>query len=220
LFIFFMTGRRLTAKIDLQRSSCTAGVHAMMSGRCPTFLECLEARTFLSASPVVDPAPITRSLPAIHRAKLTLQGTKHSDVIMVDIKKNKLFFTLNGTTTRYSASGLTIVTIYLGNGNDGLIAGSGAPRLYIDCGAGNDTVVGGNKDDTIFGGKGADSLVGGNGNDSIDGGASNDKLYGGAGNDTFVSNDGIMDTIDGGGDFDNATLDLDDLFTSVERRRY
>jgi Ca2+-binding RTX toxin-like protein len=180
----------------------------------------LEARTFLSASSTVDPAPIVRSLPAIHRAKLVLQGTKHSDLIQVDIKKNKVYFTLNGTTTRYSASGLSMVTIYLGNGNDGLIAGSAAPRLYVDCGAGNDTVVGSNRDDTILGGKGDDSLVGGNGKDSIDGGAGSDKLYGGAGNDTLSSADGVRDSLDGGGDFDIAKLDLDDLFTGVERRNY
>lgn len=206
----------------------------MTSERCSTQFECLEARTFLSATPAGDPvaAPpqsghevalkhaTPRSLPAIHRAKLTLQGTKRNDIIAVDIKKNKLYFTLNGTTTRYSASGLTTVTIYLGNGNDAFTAGDGAPRMLIDAGAGNDTVVGGIRADTLLGGKGNDSLIGGRGNDSINPGAGQDTAYGGAGGDTFDSIDGGMDVLDGGSDYDTGKMDLSDVFSSVEGRAY
>src|SRR5690348_12439176 len=122
----------------------------MVSGCCNAIpFEALEARTLFSAPPGTDPAtpapPVgqevelkhatTRPLPPVMRAKHVRQGTKRNDVIAVDVKKNKLYFTLNGTTTRYSASGLSTVTIYLGNGNGVFTAGDGAPRLYIDAGA-------------------------------------------------------------------------------------
>jgi Ca2+-binding RTX toxin-like protein len=196
--------------------------------------EPLEARTFLSAAPGAEPTLLppaagqevdlkhasTRSLPPVLRAKLTLQGTKKNDIIAVDVKKNKVYFTLNGTTTRYSASGLSILTIYLGNGNDVITAGDGAPRLYIDSGAGNDTVIGGIRADTILGGKGNDSLSGGRGDDSLDGGAGQDTVNGGAGRDTLSTVDGVKDVLDGGADFDQGNMDLSDIFSSVEGRSY
>jgi len=198
------------------------------------YFEPLEARALLSVSPVLDaqqPAPLagetvalnhaqTRGLPVITRAKLTLQGTKKNDIVALDIKKNKIYFTLNGVTKTYSASGLSVVTVYLGNGNDAFTAGDAAPRLVIDAGAGNDVVVGGKRNDTLLGGKGIDSLIGGRGNDSIDGGAGQDTMYGGAGNDTLASVDGGVDILDGGTDFDTGFMDLDDAFSSVESRRY
>ncbi|MBU2866289.1 Hint domain-containing protein [Pacificibacter marinus] len=54
-------------------------------------------------------------------------------------------------------------------------------RDYVDGGAGDDTIIGG--DDT-------DTLLGGDGDDTIDGGIDNDMLYGNAGNDTIDGGDG------------------------------
>jgi len=196
--------------------------------------EALEPRRLFSGAPAAQPAPppplpgedvslkhaTARSLPPVHWAKLTLQGTKKNDVIAVDVKKNKLYFTLNGTTTRYGASGLASVTIYLGNGNDAFTAGDGAPKLIIDAGAGNDTVIGGIRNDTILGGKGNDSLIGGRGDDSINPGAGQDTAYGSAGRDTLISVDGGLDVLDGGADYDTGNMDLADVFSSVEGRTY
>ena len=201
---------------------------------CRIPFEVLEPRTFLSGSPTappITPAPqpgeemdlkhaSTRSLPPIHWAKLTLQGTKKNDIVAIDVKKNKVYFTLNGTTTRYSASGLSIITVYLGNGNDAFTAGDGANKLFIDAGAGNDTVIGGIRNDTILGGKGNDSLIGGRGDDSINPGAGQDTAYGSAGRDTLISVDGGLDVLDGGADYDTGNMDLADVFSSVEGRTY
>jgi Ca2+-binding RTX toxin-like protein len=84
----------------------------------------------------------------------------------------------------------------------------------INGSAGNDTLMGGNKDDEIIahsggdivnalngndileGGSGADTLVGGTGKDWIDGGKGVDLLTGNAGKDTFVYASGYgKDTI-------------------------
>ena len=53
---------------------------------------------------------------------------------------------------------------------------------YINAGAGNDTVTGGNRNDFLVGGAGDDTIAGGLGNDS---------LLGGGGNDTFAFNTGL-----------------------------
>jgi Ca2+-binding RTX toxin-like protein len=69
-------------------------------------------------------------------------------------------------------------------------------RISIDCGAGEDHVMGGTVlPFTILGGDGNDSLIGGGGNDSIDGGAGDDTLDGGAGGDDLTGGDGT-DTFD------------------------
>ncbi len=84
--------------------------------------------------------------------------------------------------------------------------------IYVDGGAGADTLLGGyNSKDTLFGGTGNDSLFGsgsddllygGDGDDSLDGDEGNDRLYGGAGNDEFYAGDGD-DILDGGDGNDN-----------------
>ncbi|RZS36766.1 hemolysin type calcium-binding protein, partial [Limnobacter thiooxidans] len=77
-----------------------------------------------------------------------------------------------------------------------------APNVYINSGAGDDTV-------TAQGG--ADFLVGGVGNDTLTGGAGVDTLLGGAGNDTLIGNDGEIDTLNGGDGSDTYRIDLDDM---------
>ncbi|MGA1325443.1 MAG: hypothetical protein ACO305_02370, partial [Rubrivivax sp.] len=95
-----------------------------------------------------------------------------------------------------------------GDGNDNLVGGSGANKLWGEDGsdvlagrAGNDTLDGGDGDDFVYGYGGADSIVGGAGDDQLYGeddvgdlvdfkAANPDYNAGTAGNDTIIGGDG------------------------------
>lgn len=182
----------------------------------PVQFEPLEARQlFAAGGPVSGPI-----LTPVTRAKLILQGTSKSDNIAVDVKKGYLHFFLNGVTTRYKIARVGAIQLYGLNGNDTIKVGAGAPGVYIDGGGHNDKITGGILNDTIVGGAGNDTITGGFGDDQIDGGKGQDNMSGGDGRDTITSADHELDIIDGGDEFDTGNLDLQDLFTGVERRVY
>lgn len=86
---------------------------------------------------------------------------------------------LSGTNTSVSSgseylASIDFKTVYGGNGNDTLIAGTN-PTLLLG-GVGNDT---------LQGNTGNDTLIGGTGNDSLNGGAGADRMEGGLGADTY-----------------------------------
>ena len=93
-----------------------------------------------------------------------------------------------------------------------LDANIGDVRMFLNGGAGNDTITGSRNNDSINGNGGDDSVIGGLGNDSVDGGDGNDTLNGEAGNDTLLGNLGNdlalggdgADSLSGG--FGNDTL--------------
>ena len=69
----------------------------------------------------------------------------------------------------YNMTGTPIsqFVVDLNSGND-TFDGRGLTRgVYVNAGAGNDTVFGGTGNDTLYGGDGTDSLVGGGGTDKI-----------------------------------------------------
>ena len=114
--------------------------------------------------------------------------------------------------------------LFAGSGNDSLFGGAQKDRLYG--GAGNDFLLGGGGYDRLFGQGGDDTLQGGRANDYLDGGDGSDSLIGGpgpntlaggAGNDTFVTDNGVIDLIDGGPGDDGATdRDDEDELSDVE----
>lgn len=65
--------------------------------------------------------------------------------------------------------------------------------------AGNDSLIGGQRDDLFLGGIGNDSALGGSGNDTLTGAAGNDVLLGSGGADLLTGDDG-NDRVDGGED--------------------
>jgi Ca2+-binding RTX toxin-like protein len=84
-------------------------------------------------------------------------------------------------------------TVLAGDGNDIIITGSGADKLYgqdghdtLMSGAGDDLLLGGAGNDILNGGAGSDDLWGGTGNDTLIGGTGSDDMWGGAGSDTFA----------------------------------
>lgn len=73
---------------------------------------------------------------------------------------------------------------YGGDGNDVIIGGSEADKLFGE--DGDDVLVGYEGDDELKGGSGNDTLRGREGNDDIDGGDGNDFINGDSGNDTLI----------------------------------
>ena len=83
-----------------------------------------------------------------------------------------------------TVTGVSEVTLNLGDQVDTLNAASGAQRrLIVNAGEGNDTVSGGNRRNFIDGGSGDDVLAGGPVNDDFYGGLGADRFSGGAGSD-------------------------------------
>ena len=85
-----------------------------------------------------------------------------------------------------SYSGVELVSITGGTGNDVITATAYTGALVINGGDGADQLQAGTGSNTLNGGAGADLLTGNNGNDSLVGGADNDTLVGNAGNDTLA----------------------------------
>jgi len=104
----------------------------------------------------------------------------------------------------YIDGGAGIDTLRGGDGNDTITDTSSTGNSIIG-GAGNDTITGGIGKDTIDGGAGIDSITGGEGNDDITGGGGNDIIFAGGGIDTITGGATASEYIDGG--------DGDDTFT-------
>lgn len=81
----------------------------------------------------------------------------------------------------FPISSLKRIVMYADQGNDVIKMNGLKVPVYIDGGAGNDTLNGGAKNDTLIGDEGNDSLFGQNGNDKLIGGLGADKMRGGAG---------------------------------------
>jgi hypothetical protein len=75
---------------------------------------------------------------------------------------------LDGNDALHLAGGITSsVTLIGGTGADALDASGATGPVWLEGGAGNDTLIGGSGDDTLTGGLGNDSFVGGSGSDRI-----------------------------------------------------
>jgi hypothetical protein len=110
--------------------------------------------------------PVVGGTPTVaNTVQLTVFGLYGADTI-----------TLNETN-----GALPKASLFGGNGNDTITAGSGNDQLFG--GSGNDTLIGGDGDDQMFGGAGNDRMVWNPGDD-------NDLMEGGAGIDTADVNGG------------------------------
>jgi Ca2+-binding RTX toxin-like protein len=111
--------------------------------------------------------------------------------------------TLNaGTLGNDSLNSIEIARLFGGAGNNSINANSFNGSVFLDGGAGNDSLVGGLGNDTLTGGTGNDSLTGNLGDDTLTGGNGKDTLRGGDGDDLLSGNFGA-DVIDGGADDDH-----------------
>jgi Ca2+-binding RTX toxin-like protein len=140
--------------------------------------------------------------------QLTIAGddggvtTNDTITVQLDSANTNYLKVVFGSTLVYDGLVASIGSIHIEgrNGNDTITVGSTVTvPVYIDGGAGNDTITGGG---------GADSIVGGSGNDCIQGGAGNDTLDGGTNTDTLDGGSGV-DTVTYSGRSANLSLSLD-----------
>jgi Ca2+-binding RTX toxin-like protein len=87
-----------------------------------------------------------------------------------------------------------MIIAYGGDGNDIInLEGLGhGISFFVDAGAGDDTVVGGQEGGEIIGGLGNDTLTGGDGRDLITGGLGNDAIEGGGDDDWLFGDNGSV----------------------------
>ncbi|WP_336080228.1 cadherin-like domain-containing protein [Thalassospira sp. CH_XMU1448-2] len=111
----------------------------------------------------------------------TLRGGTGTDTVK--------FFNDDGV--QFDLSDAEVENVLGSLGDDELSALGLEDAIYINGGAGSDTITSGT---------GNDSLLGGSGDDVLDGGAGDDVLDGGSGNDTFVGNAGADHLIGGEGE--------------------
>lgn len=128
---------------------------------------------------------------------LRVNGTTGDDVVGLSVTKGKVNISRNGEALKFSAGAVSSIQVFLGDGKDNLIAGSGLSGFYVDAGPGNDVVRGGDGNDTLTGGAGKDQLYGGLGDDRIGGNGGHDALFGEAGSDRLYGGEG-NDVLDGG----------------------
>jgi len=180
-------------------------------------IEACESRRLLSAA--------TGSVDPIVDGLLSVNGTRHSDNIMISVDgtdATKLDVVINGTQiTQVNVADVTKIKVNGGNGMDHITVENtltipaeligGNDKDVLNGGAGNDTLEGDNGNDAMSGGGGDDYLFGGRGSDALDGADGNDTLSGGKGNDHLMG-DADADTLAGGvGDDDLSGGDGDDL---------
>lgn len=175
-------------------------------------VESLEARRLLAAS-------ITLTTVG-HRIRI--EGTSGDDKVEFALYKSdsaQIFFNGSLVSTFKLAKYSEVAFAGLA-GNDVLIMGHVALRLYADGGDGNDAISAskGHVNDTLLGGSGNDYLYGGPGDDTLDGGGGDDGMFGEAGNDYIkvLSDNSGDDTVSGGTGID--TVDTTEYNRGVHER--
>jgi RHS repeat-associated protein len=116
--------------------------------------------------------------------------------------------------------------LFIPYGSTGGAGGHDSPGpIYINGGAGNDTITSGSDNDLLEGGAGNDDLdgrqgndllFGGEGNDNLSGGSGDDSLSGDAGNDSLNGGYGIDTLIGGAGDDTYIVDNTTDVITEAE----
>jgi len=96
------------------------------------------------------------------------------------------------------------------NGDDVLV---GERPTDQDPEQGDDSILGGNGNDALAGGGGDNQIVGGAGNDVLHGGLGADGFDAGSGEDEIRAQDGIVDAVNCGTDFDFGFADPDDVIS-------
>jgi Ca2+-binding RTX toxin-like protein len=114
--------------------------------------------------------------------RVVVNGTNGEDAITVNgdaggVKVSGLAATVGILHPEVANDRLEINTLEGRDAVDSSGLAAGAIQLFVDGGAG---------DDTIGGSQGIETLLGGDGNDSLDGNGGNDRALLGAGDDTFV----------------------------------
>ena len=133
---------------------------------------------------------------------LTVTGTEAADTISVTSNDGSYDVTRNGANVVVDQSDVDSIVVQAGAGNDAVTTATVGVPVYVNGGAGFDTLSGGNGDDTLSGGAQSDVLNGGAGDDVLNGNGGNNLLSGNGGYDRLYSADGSQDTMLGGSNAD------------------
>jgi Ca2+-binding RTX toxin-like protein len=163
-------------------------------------------------------ATVTRETDMFGRpTKTTIDAGKGNDYINPHTNADgSVDVYVNGEKHSFTAEEAKNLVVLGGKGKDTIVCtgetakfeflgmnfGPAAPKMTLDGGKGDDTIVGSEGNDTIRGGKGNDLIMGAGGHDNIEGGRGSDQIWGGDGNDTIHGGKG-KDTIHGGRGDDN-----------------
>lgn len=129
---------------------------------------------------------------------LSITGDASNNSVLIEVSGGTLDVTADGVNHQFTASSVSQINFYGGNGNDTLTNNTDI-KLSASGQAGDDIISSGNGDDFIHGGTGADQisstggtnrLVGHDGNDTINGGTGVDTIYGGYDDDLINGGDG------------------------------
>lgn len=147
---------------------------------------------------------------------LSITTFETDDVIELELENNELHIDINGSFIDYRSDEVDSIVVRTNGGADSIVARLVAASMFVDAGAGDDTVKGGLGNDTLFGSDGNDRVRGTKGDDQIDGGDGDDLLQGQDGNDTLWGQDGT-DTLQGSdGDDQLAGGNLNDQLSGGE----
>jgi hypothetical protein len=131
---------------------------------------------------------------AMNGNDLTVTGTTGADAVVVTRNTSGVFVQAGLMTYGpFSPSGQIRIT--LGDGNDQLnVASSMTVSMFVDGGAGDDTIKGGGGNDILLGGPGNDRLMGAAGRDLLIGGTGADRILGDQDDDIMISGTTAHDT--------------------------
>jgi Ca2+-binding RTX toxin-like protein len=160
----------------------------------------------VTLSPLANNITITQSAIPVDGTMGLIQVTEGAAKLTIDSSISQVTVNAGAGNDTVTVGDLDTVCrsalVIQGDAGDDTIsalnAKTGAIRIRIEGGDGNDTLLGGLGGDTIVGGAGIDRLKGGDGNDQLEGGSGADSISGENGNDTLLGGD-TNDTLAGDG---------------------
>jgi Ca2+-binding RTX toxin-like protein len=148
--------------------------------------EILESRRLFAILGPVNPTP-----PVYTDTSWTVNRGAADDRVSVYMHGNRLIVNWGSGYVSRDISTFSSLRMNSGPGNDEVICAATLPvKVILSGGDGNDTLIGGAMADRLYGEAGNDVLLGRGGNDQIVGGAGDDVAGGDGGNDTVRGESG------------------------------
>jgi len=147
------------------------------------------------ATPAIAPSAVT-----LNAGQLTIDDSAATSghTVLVGVSGSNLQVNDNGVITLEPIGSVSGIVILGGSASDYLSTFNLNIPSTMDGGAGDDSLVGSNRNDSLDGGPGNDSIAGNDGDDILIGGTGNDSLFGGNGTD--FENGGSNSAFYSGGD--------------------